>query len=213
MTQMGTTENDHNNFFLGKKEQLASKLRNNKNTLTIKLTETHLNEKILDSEIQMRNCIRFRADRTLGRKNGSVITCIKATEEVGADRLIAKSNSYLEYQLIRIQNRNIVFINVCRPPNCPTEKFTSPLNVLRTKLIEIGNPMPYIIFNGDLNFSIIDWQIEIADCGTHENQLQAKNAFPQFAHTHTHTYIYIYIICIEEPTRKNNILESRCLSH
>ena len=112
MTQLGTTANDHNNFFMGKKEQLTSNLRNNKNTLTIKLTETHLNEKILDSEIQMRNYIRFRADRTLGRKNGSVMTCIKATEAVDADQLIAKSNSYLEYQLIRIQNRNIVIINV-----------------------------------------------------------------------------------------------------
>ena len=34
------------------------------NTLTITLTEKHLNEKILDSEIQMKNFIGFRADRT-----------------------------------------------------------------------------------------------------------------------------------------------------
>ena len=52
------------------KVQLMSELANNENTLTITLTETHLNEKILDSEIQMKNYIGFRADRTLGRKNG-----------------------------------------------------------------------------------------------------------------------------------------------
>ena len=85
------------------KVQLISELANNKNTLTITLTEIHLNEKILDSEIQMKNYIGFRADRTLGRKNGGVITYIKATEAVDAEQLIAKSNSYVEYQLINIE--------------------------------------------------------------------------------------------------------------
>ena len=48
----------------------------------------------------MKNYIGFRADRTLGRKNGGVITNIKATKAVDAEQLIAKSNSYVEYQLI-----------------------------------------------------------------------------------------------------------------
>ena len=60
-------------------------------------------KKILDSEIQMKNYIGFRADRTLGRKNGWVITYIKATEAVDAEELIAKSNSYVEYQLIHMK--------------------------------------------------------------------------------------------------------------
>ena len=65
-----------------------------------------------------------------------------------------------------------VTINVCRP-DCPTEKFIIPLNELR-KLTEIGNLMPNIIFTGDLHFPIIDWQMETADGGTHENQVQAN---------------------------------------
>ena len=48
----------------------------------------------------MKNYIGFRADRTLGRKNVSVITYIKATEAVDAEQLIVKSKSYDEYQLI-----------------------------------------------------------------------------------------------------------------
>ena len=90
------------------KVQLISELANNENTLTITLTETHLNEKILDSKIQMKNCIGFRAERTVGRKNGGVITYIKATEAVDSEQLIAKSNSYVEYQLktrVGIQKR------------------------------------------------------------------------------------------------------------
>ena len=149
------------------KVQLISELANNENTLTITLTETHLNEKILDSEIQMKNYIGFSADRTYGRKNGGVITYIKATQAVDAERLSANSNSYVEYQLIHMIKRNIVIINGYRPPDCPTENNSSPLNQLRTKLIEIGNPMHYIIFTGDLNFPIIDWQMETAHGGTH----------------------------------------------
>ena len=81
---------------------MISELANNENTLTITLTEVHLNEKILYSEAQMKNYIGFRADRTLGRKSGGVITNIKATEAVDAEQLIAKSNSYVEYQLIHM---------------------------------------------------------------------------------------------------------------
>ena len=78
----------------------------------------------------MKNYTGFRADQTLGRKNRGVITYIKATEAVDAEQLIAKSNSYVEYQLICMQKRNIVIINVYRPPDCPTQKFISPLNQL-----------------------------------------------------------------------------------
>ena len=94
--------------------------------MTITLTETHLSEKILDSELQMKNYIGFCADRTLGRKNGGVITYIKATEAADAQQLIAKSNSYVEYQLIHMKKRNIVIINVYRPPDCQTENLAAP---------------------------------------------------------------------------------------
>ena len=71
------------------KVKLISELANNENTLTITHTETHLNEEILDSEIQMTNYIGFREDRTLGRKNEGVINYIKETETVDAEQLIA----------------------------------------------------------------------------------------------------------------------------
>ena len=80
------------------------------------------------------------------------------------------------------------------------KKIISPLNELRTKLIEIGNPMPNIIFTADLFFPVMDLQMEIADGGTHENQVQA-NAFLQFAQEQR---LQQYI---EEPTRKNSILD------
>ena len=89
---------------------MIPELANNENTLTIALTETHLNKKILDSEIQMKNYIGFRADRTLGRKNWGVITYIKVTEAVEAEQLIANSNSFIEYLLTHIHKRNMLLI-------------------------------------------------------------------------------------------------------
>ena len=60
--------------------------------------------------------------------------------------------------------------------------------------------MPNIIFTGDLNFPTIDWQMETADGGNHENQVQG-NSFSQFAQEQCWQQY------IEEPTRKNNMLD------
>ena len=88
---------------------MIPELANNENTLTITLTETHLNKKILDSEIQMKNYIGFRADLTLGRKNWCVIY-IKVTEAVEAEQLSANSNSFIEYQLTHVHKCNMLLL-------------------------------------------------------------------------------------------------------
>ena len=55
--------------------------------------------------------------------------------------------------------------------------------------------MSNIIFIGDLNFPIINWQMETADGGTCKNRIQANAVLEQCLGQY-----------IEEPTRKNNIL-------
>ena len=60
--------------------------------------------------------------------------------------------------------------------------------------------MQNIISTEDLNFPIIDWQMETADGGTHENRVQA-NVFLQFAREQC---VQQYI---GEPTRKNIIFD------
>ena len=60
--------------------------------------------------------------------------------------------------------------------------------------------MPNIIFSEELNFPIINWQMELADGGTHDNQVQA-NVFLQVAQEQC------LLQYIEQPTRKNNILD------
>ena len=70
------------------------------------------------------------------------------TEAVDAEQPIVKSNSYVEYQLKHTQKCNIV-INLYRPSDCLTEKFINSFSELRTKIVEIGNPVPNVIFTGD----------------------------------------------------------------
>ena len=57
-----------------------------------------------------------------------------------------------------------------------------PLTELKIILIEIRNSMPNIILIRDLYFSILDFQMETTDCGTHESQVQA-NASLQYHRT------------------------------
>ena len=38
-----------------------------------------------------------------------------------------------------MNKRNIIIINVYRPPDCSTEIFTNPMSELRAEPIEIGN--------------------------------------------------------------------------
>ena len=60
--------------------------------------------------------------------------------------------------------------------------------------------MSNIIFTGDLNFQIIDWQMETADSGTHEN-LVKTNTFLQFAQEQgSQKYV-------EKPTKKITYLD------
>ena len=51
-----------------------------------------------------------------------------------------------------MNKRNIIIINVYRPPDCSTVIFINPMSELRAKLIEIGNPMKNI-FPGEAELS------------------------------------------------------------
>ena len=69
------------------------------------------------------------------------------------------------------------------------------MNIKKLKQILKNN-----VFTGDLNFPIIDWQMETTEGGTHETQAQA-HALLQFVQDQC---LRQYI---EEPTRGNNILD------
>ena len=109
------------------KVKQISDLGNNENALTITLTETHLDEKILYSEMQMKNYIGFRADRTLSRKNNGVINYIKATEAVDAEQLIAKNLTHILNTNSFILKKTILLLLICTVIQTVLQKNLLPL--------------------------------------------------------------------------------------
>ena len=102
-----------------KVQLISEQLANNENTLTITLTETHLNEKILDSEIQMKNYIGFRADWTLGKKNGGVIPTSKRPKQL-------MQNCWLQ-NLTHMLNTNSYTCTILLLLMCTVLKYTRSL--------------------------------------------------------------------------------------
>ena len=142
------------------KIQLLSELAQKERALIIALTESHLSDNIKEAEIKIQNYVPFRTDRSDQRKNGGVITYIHNELAVSTDMLFSESNSYTEAQILHIQDVNMIFINIYRPPACPTTKFLEPLKKIQDVLQNVPPPMPFIMLTGDLNFPLINWESE-----------------------------------------------------
>ena len=67
-------------------------------------------KKYLTQRYKWRIILDFLQIEPKVEKDGGVITYIKATEAVDAEQLIAKYNSYVEYQLIHMKKRNIALL-------------------------------------------------------------------------------------------------------
>ena len=90
-----------------------------------------------------------------------------------------------------MHKRIIVIVNVYRPPDGPVEKIINLFSELRTKLIEIRNPMPNIIFTGDLNYPIIDWQMK---------KRSVEHMKVSFRHTHIRRYTILHAADVSNVT-------------
>ena len=54
----------------------------------------------------------------------------------------------------------MIFINIYRPPTCPTTKFLEPLKKIQDVLQNLPPPMPIIMLTRDLNFPCTNWESE-----------------------------------------------------
>ena len=185
--------------FRGKVKLLAETAHTD-NTLILSLTESHLTQNIKDAEINIDNYTSFRTDRSDNRKKGGIISYIKSRYAAHTKVLLSESNSYTEAQVLNIVPMNIIYITIYRPPACPTNKFMDPLNKVREILATLPTPMPTIFLTGDLNFPLINWELESVYGGTEEMRTQAEallNLAREF--------------CLEQhintPTRGDNILD------
>ena len=135
---------------------MLSVLAQKERALIITLTESHLSDNIKEAEIKIQNYVPLRTDRSDQRKKGGVITYLHNELAVSTDMLFSESNSYTEAQILQIQDVNMIFINIYRPPACPITKFLEPLKKIQDVLQNFPSLMPIIMLTGDLNFPLIN---------------------------------------------------------
>lgn len=180
------------------KPKLLAEIAHNDNAVIISLTESHLTENIREAEINIPHYTYFRTDRSNQRKKGGVVTYVMSNQDT--EVLLSESNSYVEAQIIYIRQIEIVYVNIYRPPACPTTKFNEPLTKINTILNSLHSPTPTIMLTGDLNFPNINWEAESVYGGAGDMRDQAE-ALLRLAEEHCLTQI------INVPTRGDNILD------
>lgn len=182
------------------KIMLLSEMAQTENAFIISLTETHLTDEIREAEIKIPNFVAYRTDRPKQKKKGGVITYVDRHFAAGAKILLSESNLFTEVQALYIKDIECLYINIYRPPACPTNKFTDQLRKIREVINSLPPPMPTIIFTGDLNFPLIDWELESVYGGAGDMRTQAE-AVLHFAEE------FCLNQHINTPTRGTNILD------
>ena len=122
------------------------------------------------------------------------------THSASVEVLAAGSNTYVEYHMLYIKQLTLVVITLYRPPECPSNQFTSSLQDIRVKLDAVSTYMPNIVFTGNFNFPTIDWNSERVIGGGTEYRLQAETLM-EFARD----------FCLQQfidiPTQEESILD------
>ena len=177
---------------------MLSEMASTENVMILSITESHLTENIREAEITMKSFTHFRTDRSNQRKKGGVITYVK--NHLAAEVIYSESNSFTEAHILYIRTINMIYINIYRPPACPTNKFLEPLTRIKNILENLPPPMPTIVLAGDLNFPLMNWDSERVYGGADDMRTQAE-ALVRFAQD-----LYLRQI-INTPTRGENILD------
>ena len=184
------------------------------NSILICLTETHLNESILDAEIKIDGKKIYRTDRSQ-RQGGGVITYLR--DDLAVNSELKHSNSYCDTLGLYIPQLELALITIYRPPKCPSFKFKECLENVRDWVggLEVqGKSTPTILLSGDFNLGFLeDWNEDKIEStkqainnqmkvgrGIAEDKLQAKMLI-ELVEEH------FLIQEVNEGTRKERILD------
>ena len=118
------------------------------------LTETHLSDNVMDSEISKDGWNIFRSDRK-DRICGGV--SIHINENIPISEKFNFSNSMCESVGIFLPLSDVVIITSYRPPNCTKEKFAESMNAISewiSHIVKISGSTPKIYLNGDFIFPL-----------------------------------------------------------
>ena len=164
------------------------------------ITETHLSEDHIDGEINMKGYSHYAVNRAANAKRGGVIVYIRDDLAPGTKIVTSGSIGNIEFLVLYLKSLNITLVSIYRPPSSEFFHFDSVMNEVRLKIDEINMYMPKIIFSGDLNFPIINWDDLAVNGGTASDRRQAANMIGFFQDYFLEQYV-------KHPTRGNNILD------
>lgn len=118
------------------------------------LTETHLNENILNTEIAMQFFTLFTADRK-DRSHGGIAIYLREELAANTETLVSLSNGTTELLAVYLRKAYVVLITLYQPPNTPEERFMVVTTLLQKLLHSLPTLYTEVIITGDFNLSCI----------------------------------------------------------
>ena len=127
------------------------------NSVGIIITETWLDNTILDAEVKIENYDTFRSDRK-GRKRGG--TAIFLRSELMCKLDTAYSNGVVETLLVKCKKLDTLFVSVYRPPDTKVNEWNEAISELETTIGMAQSDGNYgtIVMGRDFNLPNIKWE-------------------------------------------------------
>ena len=172
----------------------------NDNIALITLTESHLNNSYLESEVEIEGFANYRADRVAGVLKGGIITYVRRDLLAGLEEKASGSIGNIEYLVLKVTNPNILLITIYRPPTSKTSDFRKVLLNLSEVIQDYNQPLPAIVLTGDLNFPTANWVCNSVGACAGDTREQAELLISFFGEYFMEQYV-------DSPTRLNNILD------
>ena len=123
------------------------------------VTESHLNQGVLDAEISIPGFTAYRSDRRY-RSHGGVVTWLRSDLAIKKEHRF--SNGVCDTLSLYIPSLNLVLINFYRPTDTTLEEFSEALEDISYFLRHLeereGIASPTVTLTGDFNFPFLpDW--------------------------------------------------------
>ena len=182
------------------------------------VTKSHLNPEIIYAEISIQGYYIFRSDR-VGRSHGGVVTYARKDMVVKTE--LKDSNSYCDSLILHIPQKNLVLVNIYRPPNCPEILFSQTLEFTSSffrNLEEHGQCSNTYLVVGDFNFPFLQFSDNenfigrikkcenctinlLEQCSHNSSQKKQAEKLLEFSNE------FFLTQYIRKPTRNRNILD------
>ena len=161
------------------------------------LTETHMDDDVLDAEVGIKDYDIYRQDR-VGRKNGGVLIYIK--KHYNTKCVFTQSDSFCEQLVVEVKDIKLVIALTYRPPNCPKNSFLKQIKNLDNLLD--GYEDWNIMLLGDYNFPfLVNWN----EVNPFIHSIESE----QIQSVHLSNLLEKHLLqqIIDIPTRGKNILD------